>query len=63
MLAVLAICLAVLSVPCMGVLACTACLGIKIIDAALHMLNDMKTFAEARVSVANDGPGAGRQIE
>ncbi|MBQ4152480.1 MAG: nicotinate-nucleotide--dimethylbenzimidazole phosphoribosyltransferase, partial [Schwartzia sp.] len=42
---------------------CTACLGIKIVDAALHMLNDMKTFAEARVSVANDGPGAGRQIE
>ncbi|WP_462332557.1 nicotinate-nucleotide--dimethylbenzimidazole phosphoribosyltransferase [Schwartzia sp. (in: firmicutes)] len=42
---------------------CIACLGIKIIDAALHMLNDMKTFAEARVSVANDGPGAGRQVE
>ncbi len=42
---------------------CIACLGIKIVDAALHMLNDMKTFAEAGVSVANDGPGAGRQVE
>ena len=42
---------------------CIACLGIKIIDAALHMLNDMKTFAEARVAVAHDGPGAGRQAE
>ena len=34
-----------------------------IVDAALHMLNDMKTFAEARVAVADDGPGAGRQTE
>ena len=42
---------------------CVACLGLKLIDAALHMLNDMKTFSEARVSVADDGPGAGRQIE
>ena len=41
---------------------CVACLGLKIVDAALHMLNDMKTFAEAGVSVANDGPGAGRQV-
>ena len=40
-----------------------ACLGLKLVDAALHMLNDMKTFAEAKVPVANDGPGAGRQIE
>ena len=40
-----------------------ACLGFKIIDAALHILNDMKTFAETRVSVADDGPGAGRQEE
>lgn len=40
---------------------CIACLGIKIIDAALHILNDMKTFSEARVSVAKDGPGAKRQ--
>ena len=38
-----------------------ACLGFKIIDAALHILNDMKTFAETRVSVADDGPGANRQ--
>jgi len=42
---------------------CIASLGIKIVDAALHMLNDMKTFAEARVAVADDGPGAGRQIK
>lgn len=42
---------------------CIASLGIKIIDAALHMLNDMKTFAEASVAVADDGPGAGRQIK
>ena len=41
----------------------TSCLGFKIIDAALHILNDMKTFAETRVSVADDGPGAGRQAE
>ena len=40
-----------------------ACLGIKIIDAALHMLNDMKTFTEARVSAAENGPGHGRQVE
>lgn len=40
-----------------------ACLGLKLVDAALHMLNDMKTFAEAKVPVANDGPGAGRQAE
>ena len=40
---------------------CIASLGLKLVDAALHMLNDMKTFAEARVAVANDGPGAGRQ--
>lgn len=40
---------------------CIACLGIKVVDAALYMLNDMKTFAEARVAVADDGPGAGRQ--
>ncbi len=38
-----------------------ACLGMKVVDAALHMLNDMKTFAEASVAVADDGPGAGRQ--
>ena len=38
-----------------------ACLGMKLMDAALHMLNDMKTFQESGVSVANDGPGAIRQ--
>ncbi|MGP1586331.1 MAG: nicotinate-nucleotide--dimethylbenzimidazole phosphoribosyltransferase [Schwartzia sp. (in: firmicutes)] len=38
-----------------------ACLGFTIIDAALHILNDMKTFAETRVSVADDGPGKTRQ--
>lgn len=40
---------------------CTSALGIKLIDAALHMLNDMKTFGQAAVAVANDGPGADRQ--
>lgn len=40
---------------------CLSCLGIKMVDAALHVLNDMKTFAESRVSAAKDGPGAGRQ--
>ena len=38
-------------------------IGLILIDASLHMLNDMKTFAEAAVAVANDGPGAGRQKE
>ena len=27
------------------------------------MLNEMKTFADAKVSVAADGPGAGKQHE
>lgn len=38
-----------------------AALTMKIIDASLNMLNDMKTFGTAGVSVANDGPGANRQ--
>ena len=38
-----------------------ACLGIRLMDAALHMLNDMKTFAQTAVAVAADGPGRGRQ--
>lgn len=38
-----------------------AALGMSIINAALHMLNDMKTFGEAEVAVAQDGPGALRQ--
>lgn len=37
-------------------------LGMSIIRAALYMLNDMKTFAETGVAVANDGPGVGRQV-
>jgi len=40
----------------------TACIGIRMVQASLHMLNTMKTFTEAQVAVANDGPGAGRQI-
>jgi len=38
-----------------------AALGITLIDAALQVLNDMKTFGEATVAVAEDGLGAGRQ--
>ncbi|MCX7779444.1 MAG: nicotinate-nucleotide--dimethylbenzimidazole phosphoribosyltransferase [Negativicutes bacterium] len=40
---------------------CGAALGMLLIDAALHVLNDMKTFGEAEVAVAQDGPGALRQ--
>ena len=36
-------------------------MGLSIIDASMHMLNDMKTFIEAEVSVAEDGAGNGRQ--
>ena len=35
-----------------------AALGISLIQASLHVLNDMKTFGEAEVPVAEDGPGA-----
>lgn len=35
--------------------------GIRLIQASLHVLNDMKTFGEAQVAVACDGPGSGRQ--
>lgn len=35
--------------------------GIRLVSACLHVLNDMKTFAEAQVAVANDGPGKGIQ--
>ncbi len=38
-----------------------AALGMRLIDAGLHVLNDMKTFGEAEVAVAQDGPGALRQ--
>lgn len=36
-------------------------LGLSIADAALVMLNEMKTFGTAGVAVAEDGPGKGRQ--
>lgn len=38
-----------------------AALGMSLIEAGLHVLNDMKTFGEAAVAVAQDGPGAMRQ--
>ncbi len=38
-----------------------AALGMTLIDAGLGVLNDMKTFGEAAVAVAQDGPGALRQ--
>ena len=36
-------------------------MGLSIIDASMHMLNDMKTFVEAEVRAAEDGAGKGRQ--
>lgn len=36
-------------------------MGLSIIRAALHMLNDMKTFVEAEVEAAEDGPGNSHQ--
>ena len=36
-------------------------MGLSIIDASMHMLNDMKTFVEAEVKAAEDGAGKGRQ--
>ena len=41
----------------------TACLTAIIVEASLTMLNEMKTFAEAGVSVAADGAGVGRQYK
>lgn len=38
-----------------------AALGMSLIKASLHVLNDMKTFGEAQVAVAEDGPGALKQ--
>jgi len=38
-----------------------AVLGMALINASLHVLNDMKTFGEAEVAVAEDGPGALKQ--
>ena len=40
-----------------------ASLGMSITEAALHMLNDMRTFADTKVSIAHDGPGASKQIQ
>lgn len=36
-------------------------MGLSVIDASMHMLNDMKTFVEADVKAAEDGVGKGRQ--
>jgi nicotinate-nucleotide--dimethylbenzimidazole phosphoribosyltransferase len=38
-----------------------AALGMTLINASLHVLNDMKTFGTAQVAVAQDGPGALKQ--
>lgn len=38
-----------------------AVFGLRLLDAAIHVLTDMKTFGEAAVAVAQDGPGALRQ--
>ncbi len=38
-------------------------LGLSLLDAAIDMLNQMKTFGSADVAVAEDGPGKGRQRE
>ncbi|MBU2700865.1 nicotinate-nucleotide--dimethylbenzimidazole phosphoribosyltransferase [Sporomusaceae bacterium BoRhaA] len=38
-----------------------AALGMSLINASLHVLNDMKTFGTAQVAVAQDGPGALKQ--
>ena len=40
-----------------------ASLGFELIDASLHILNDMRTFAETKVATATDGPGALRQFD
>ena len=38
-----------------------AAMSMILINAALHVLNDMKTFGDAGVAVAQDGPGALKQ--
>lgn len=38
-----------------------AAMGMSLINAAMHVINDMKTFGEAEVAVAQDGPGALKQ--
>lgn len=40
----------------------TGAIGLKLVDAALHMVNDMKTFQAAAVATATDGPGSTRQV-
>ncbi len=40
-----------------------AALGMSLIDASLHVLNDMKTFTEAQVAIAQDGPGSLKQTK
>ena len=41
---------------------CICSLGMKLIDSSLQMMKDMKTFAEAGVAIATDGPGAKVQV-
>ena len=36
-------------------------LGMSLINASLHVVNDMKTFGEAEVAIAEDGPGTLKQ--
>jgi len=36
-------------------------LGMSLINASLHVVNDMKTFGEAEVATAEDGPGTLKQ--
>lgn len=38
-----------------------AALGMSLLNASLHVLNDMKTFGDAEVATAQDGPGALKQ--
>ena len=38
-------------------------MGLSLFDAALDMVNEMKTFGQGGVDVAEDGPGKGRQRE
>lgn len=38
-------------------------MGLSLLDAALDMVNEMKTFGQGGVDVAEDGPGKGRQRE
>ena len=40
-----------------------AILGMSVINATFHILNDMKTFDEAKVAIEQDGPGSRRQSD